>query len=158
MCVLDWPPQRDLVFETAISGERSDAHSKPESNQQKVRLDFLGAAITSDAGLLASCELGAALGLTETANENFHMVSPPRLGYPRNIRRPGLGHGAACHIDKAGQVAADAASPGVAEYSEGLPRVAAHYLAKSILGLKSSSTRVYLREWSKGKQAESIDI
>ena len=36
---------------------------------RRVRLEFRGATITSDAGLLACHELGYALGLTEAADE-----------------------------------------------------------------------------------------
>ena len=48
----------------------------------KVRLEFHGAAITSDAGLLACRELDDALGLTDTANEH---LQERRSG--RNIQR-----------------------------------------------------------------------
>ena len=50
---------------------------------RRVRLDFRGATITSDAGLLACRELDAALGLTETANDYIH---ENRTG--RNVQHP----------------------------------------------------------------------
>ena len=50
---------------------------------RRVRLDFRGATITSDAGLLACRELDAALGLTETANDYIH---ESRTG--RNVQHP----------------------------------------------------------------------
>ena len=52
-------------------GESSDTILKLKFDRI-VRLDFRGAAITSDAGLLACRELDAALGLRETANEYIH--------------------------------------------------------------------------------------
>ena len=52
-------------------GESSDTALKLQFDR-RVRLDFRGATITSDAGLLACRELDAALGLTETANDYIH--------------------------------------------------------------------------------------
>ena len=52
-------------------GKSSDTPLKLQFDR-RVRLDFRGATITSDAGLLACRELDAALGLTETANDYIH--------------------------------------------------------------------------------------
>ena len=52
-------------------GESSDTPLELQF-ERRVRLDFRGATITSDAGLLARRELDAALGLTETANDYIH--------------------------------------------------------------------------------------
>ena len=52
-------------------GESSDTPLKLQFDR-RVRLDFRGATITSNAGLLACRELDAALGLTETANDYIH--------------------------------------------------------------------------------------
>ena len=63
-------------------GESSDTPLKRQFDR-RVRLDFRGATITSDAGLLACRELDAALGLTETANDYIH---ENRTG--RNVQHP----------------------------------------------------------------------
>ena len=63
-------------------GESSDTPLKLQFDR-RVRLDFRGATITSDAGLLACRELDAALGLTETANDYIH---ENRTG--RNVQHP----------------------------------------------------------------------
>ena len=63
-------------------GESSDTSLKLQFDR-RVRLDFRGATITSDAGLLACRELDAALGLTETANDYIH---ESRTG--RNVQHP----------------------------------------------------------------------
>ena len=63
-------------------GESSDTPLKLQFDL-RVRLDFRGATITSDAGLLACRELDAALGLTETANDYIH---ENRTG--RNVQHP----------------------------------------------------------------------
>ena len=65
--------------------ESSDAPLKLQFDR-RVRPDFRGAAITSDAGLLACRELDAALGLTETANDYIH---ESRTG--RNVRATPFG-------------------------------------------------------------------
>ena len=41
---------------------------------------------------------------------------------------------------------------------QGLPRMAVRYLAKTKLGLKSSSVPVYVREWSRRTAVESMDL
>ena len=63
-------------------GESSDTPLKLQFDR-RVRLDFRGATITSDAGLLACRELDAALGLTETAND---YIDENRTG--RNVQHP----------------------------------------------------------------------
>ena len=63
-------------------GESSDTLLKLQFDR-RVRLDFRGATVTSDAGLLACRELDAALGLTETANDYIH---ESRTG--RNVQHP----------------------------------------------------------------------
>ena len=63
-------------------GESSDTPLKLQFDR-RVRQDFRGATITSDAGLLACRELDAALGLTETANDYIH---ESRTG--RNVQHP----------------------------------------------------------------------
>ena len=63
-------------------GESSDTPLKLQFDR-RVRLDFRGPTITSDAGLLACPELDAALGRTETANDYIH---ESRTG--RNVQHP----------------------------------------------------------------------
>ena len=41
---------------------------------------------------------------------------------------------------------------------QGLPHMAVRSLAKTKLGLKSSSVRVYVREWSRRTAVESMDL
>ena len=62
-------------------GESSDTPLKLQFDR-RVRLDFRGATITSNAGLLACRELDAALGLTETANDYIH---ESRTRYPQKV-------------------------------------------------------------------------
>ena len=54
-------------------GESTNPRAKLRFDR-RVRLEFRGATITSDAGLLACRELDDALGLTETANESLQRV------------------------------------------------------------------------------------
>ena len=68
-------------------GESSDTPLKLQFDR-RVRLDFRGATITSDAGLLACRELDAALGLTETANDYSH---ESRTGLNPNPPKEGVG-------------------------------------------------------------------
>ena len=63
-------------------GESSDTPLKLQFDR-RVRLDFRGATITSDAGLLACRELDAALGLTETATDYIHESRTGRNGQHR---------------------------------------------------------------------------
>ena len=63
-------------------GESSDTPLKLQFDR-RVRLDFRGATITSNAGLLACRELDAALGLTETANDYIHESRTDR-----NVQHP----------------------------------------------------------------------
>ena len=54
----------------------------------RVRLEFRGATITSDAGLLECHELDAALGLTGTANDYIHdsrTGRPDRIGVQQRL-------------------------------------------------------------------------
>ena len=54
----------------------------------------------------------------------------------------------------------DAGSKKTAVFSwldQGLPRMAVRYLAKTKLGLKSSSVRVYVREWGKSQQTAAFE-
>ena len=62
-------------------GESSDTPLKLQFDR-RVRLDFRGDTITSNAGLLACRELDAALGLTETAND--YIAHESRTG--RNVQ------------------------------------------------------------------------
>ena len=66
-------------------GESTNARTKLRFDR-RIRLEFRGATITSDAGLLACRELDDALGLTETADE---CLQESRGG--RNVQRCGCG-------------------------------------------------------------------
>ena len=76
-------------------GDGDKTHLKLNFNP-KVRLDFRGATITSDAGLLACRELDQALNLTDSADDflkesrtgkNIRHKLIPRLALPEAIKR-----------------------------------------------------------------------
>ena len=64
---------------------------------RRVRLEFHGATITSDAGLLACRELDDALGLTQTASER---LQESRGG--RNVQQPIGGPAQAVGVQSSG--------------------------------------------------------
>ena len=68
-------------------GESSDTPLKLQFDC-RVCLAFRGPTITSDAGLLACCELDAALGLTETANDYIHESRTGPRGRSRKANTP----------------------------------------------------------------------